>query len=216
MGTLRVLAKKAYDAFGAVHLLFNNAGVAGTDGSPWETTWNEWEWRLGVNLWGVINGIKIFIPLMLAQNTECHVVNTSSIVGLMAYHPSASYHVSKHAAVTLSENLYISLAKINAPIKVSVLCPFAVNTNIVASERNKPAELQDESGPDISSPEYQEMMDRKKTRIEAGMSPQVIADHVFKAIREDIFYILPAPEVKGLVQDWAEGIIQERNPRSLF
>ena len=105
---VEALARQAFDAFGGVHLLFNNAGVA-AGGAPWEATWNDWEWVLGVNLWGVIHGVKVFTPLMMAQNTECHIVNSSSAAGLVTGGFSAPYSASKHAVVALSESLYLTL-----------------------------------------------------------------------------------------------------------
>jgi NAD(P)-dependent dehydrogenase (short-subunit alcohol dehydrogenase family) len=132
------LARQAFDAFGQVHLLFNNAGVA-AGGAAWEATWNDWEWVIGVNLWGVIHGIKVFTPLMLAQNTECHIINTSSSAGLIAGGSSAPYSVTKHAVVALSESLYLTLQQRNSLVKVSVLCPGLVRTNIINAERNRPA-----------------------------------------------------------------------------
>src|SRR5271165_1102239 len=107
------LARKAFDTFGSVHLLFNNAGVA-AGGPPWEATWNDWEWVIGVNLWGVIHGVKVFTPLMMAQNTECHILNTSSSAGLTAGGISAPYSVTKHAVVALSESLYFALQQRNS------------------------------------------------------------------------------------------------------
>ena len=142
---VELLARKTLDAFGAVHLLVNNAGIPGRM-STWEATWNDWEWVIGVNLWGVINGVKVFTPLMLAQNTECHIVNTSSFAGLMAGYPGAPYAVTKHAVVALSECLYLELEQRNARIKVSVLCPGNVKTNINDFERNRPVALQERAG----------------------------------------------------------------------
>ena len=114
---VEALAQRTLDAFGGVHLLVNNAGV-GAGSSVWDSTWNDWEWVIGVNLWGVIHGVKVFTPIMLAQHEEGHIVNTSSIAGLLAYHPSAPYHVTKHAVVALSENLHRSLAEQKARVKV--------------------------------------------------------------------------------------------------
>src|SRR5208337_3093775 len=121
--------QKTLDAFGAAHVLVNNAGV-GAGSSPWESTWNDWEWVIGVNLWGAINGVKVFTPIMLAQNTECHIVNTASAAGLSAFVPVAPYQITKHAIVALSENLSVSLAQRKALVKVSVLCPGFVKTRI--------------------------------------------------------------------------------------
>jgi NAD(P)-dependent dehydrogenase (short-subunit alcohol dehydrogenase family) len=124
---VQVLAGRTLEALGAVHLLVNNAGVgAGT--TPWESAWNDWEWVLGVDLWGVINGVKVLTPTMLAQNRECHIVNTSSMAGLLAFMHSAPYQVAKRAVVALSENLSVALAVRNSPVKVSVLCPGFVKT----------------------------------------------------------------------------------------
>jgi NAD(P)-dependent dehydrogenase (short-subunit alcohol dehydrogenase family) len=113
---VELLARQALDAFGQVHLLFNNAGV-GAGGAPWEATWNGWEWVIGVNLWGVIHGVKVFTPLMLAQNTECHIVNTSSAAGLIVGGGSAPYAATKHAVVALSESLYLTLQQRNSLVK---------------------------------------------------------------------------------------------------
>jgi NAD(P)-dependent dehydrogenase (short-subunit alcohol dehydrogenase family) len=113
-------------------------------GPLWEATWNDWEWVIGVNLWGVIHGGQVFTPLMLAQNTECHIINTSSAAGLIVGGVSAAYAVTKHAVVALSESLYLTLQQRNSLVKVSVLCPGLVRTNIANAERNRPAELRNE------------------------------------------------------------------------
>src|SRR5262249_54157721 len=128
------------EAFGAVHLLCNNAGVA-TEAAVWETTLAEWEWVMGVNLWGVIHSVRVFVPLMLAQDTECHVVNTASMAGLISGPGGGAYKVTKHGVVTLSETLHHELAERGAKVKVSVLCPGIVNTRILESARNRPGHL---------------------------------------------------------------------------
>jgi len=114
---VELLARKTLDAFGQVHLLVNNAGSA-AGGSPWEATWNDWEWVISVNLWGVIHGVKVFTPLMLAQNVECHIVNTASAAGLIVGGASAPYSVTKHAVVALSESLYLTLQQRSTLVKV--------------------------------------------------------------------------------------------------
>ena len=134
------LAQKTLEVFGAVHLLCNNAGV-GTEAAIWESTLEEWEWVMGVNLWGVIHGVRTFVPLMLAQDTECHIVNTASMAGLISGPGLGAYKVTKHAVVTLSETLYHELAERGARVKVSVLCPGVVNTRIMESARNRPGHL---------------------------------------------------------------------------
>ena len=180
---LELLARKTLDAFGEVHLLVNNAGV-GAGGSPWEATWSDWEWVIGVNLWGVIHGVKIFTPIMLAQNTDCHIVNTASVAGLTVGGPSAPYTVTKHAVVALSESLYLALEERNALVKVSVLCPGFVKTNIMNAERNRPVELQNE--PFEIPPQVQADLDFMNAAVEAGMSPLQVADQVFEAIKEEL------------------------------
>lgn len=206
-----LLAQKAVDAFGAVDLLFNNAGVgAGT--TPWESTLADWQWVIGVNLWGVIHGVRAFVPIMLAQDTECHIVNTASVAGLLPYHPSAPYQVTKHAVVALSENLYYALAGQKAKIKVSVLCPGWVNTRIMKSERNRPPELQNEPDQRPPGPEDEAILREMLQAVEAGMLPSQLARNVFDAIREEKFYILSHPEYNPVIQQRMVDILQQRNP----
>ena len=141
------LAGKTLEQFGAAHLLFNNAGVAGCGGYVWEASLKEWRWVLGVNLMGVVHGIRSFLPLMLKQDCECHVVNTASAAGLVSPPLMAVYNVSKHGVVTLSETLFHDLRAAGAKVGVSVLCPAFVPTNIGQSERNRPAELAEDAPP---------------------------------------------------------------------
>jgi len=209
---VEALARSTLDAFGAVHLLVNNAGVD-TGMAPWEATWNDWEWVIGVNLWGVIHGVKVFTPLMLGQNTDCHIVNTASIGGLVAGYPGSPYAVTKHAVVALSECLYLALERRRAPVRVSVLCPGAVRTNILGSERNRPVGLRNE--PIEVTPEMEAFGDFMKAQIEGGLSPLEVADQVFKAVREKRFYILTHPELTPMIQRRMESIIRGDNPRGL-
>lgn len=205
------LARQTLDAFGQVHLLFNNAGV-GAGGAPWEATWNDWEWVIGVNLWGVIHGVKVFAPLMLAQNTECHIINTSSPAGLTVGGASAPYAATKHAVVALSESLYLTLQQRNALVKVSVLCPGLVRTNIADAERNRPAELLYE--PVTLTPEMQAGLAAFRAAIEASMSPLQVADVVFDAIKKEQFYILPEPEWTEVIQLRTDKLLRMENPES--
>jgi NAD(P)-dependent dehydrogenase (short-subunit alcohol dehydrogenase family) len=138
------LAEKTLDAFGAVHLLVNNAG-AGAGTTIWESTLADWAWTLGVNLWGVIYGVKVFTPIMVAQETECHIVNVASAAGLSAGPGLGIYKVAKHGVVSLSETLYYELAQRGTQVGVSVLCPGYVKTDIMTGERNRPAELQNDA-----------------------------------------------------------------------
>jgi len=204
------LARQACDAFGQVHLLVNNAGVA-AGGPPWEATWNDWEWVIGVNLWGVIHGVKVFTPLMLAQNTDCHIVNTASAAGLMVGGASAPYSVTKHAVVALSESLYLTLQRQKALVKVSVLCPGLVRTNIFNTEQNRPATLKDE--PVELTPQRQAGQAAFKAAIEAGMSPAQVADIVFDAVRNEQFYILTHPKWMEAVQMRTDRLLRLENPQ---
>lgn len=208
---VEVLARRAFDAYGNVHLLFNNAGVA-AGGAPWEATWNDWEWVIGVNLWGVIHGVKVFTPLMLAQNTECHIINTASSAGLVVGGFSAPYSVTKHAVVALSESLYLTLQQRNSLVKVSVLCPGLVRTNIASTERNRPAELQNE--PVELTPEMQAGRAAFETLLASSMAPGQVADIVFDAIRGELFYILTDPEWIDVIRLRTTKLLQMENPEN--
>ena len=203
LADIEALAARTLDAFGAVHLLVNNAGVA-AGGPVWDCTLADWQWTMGVNLWGVIYGVKVFLPIMYAQDTECHIVNNSSIAGLLPYHPSAPYQVTKHAVVALSENLRYSLAQGNSRIKVSVLCPGWVKTRILDSQRNRPPELQNEPSSEPPSPEHLAIREQFRQAVETGMSPEEVADQVVQAIRDERFWILTHhtwdSEIRGRIE----------------
>jgi NAD(P)-dependent dehydrogenase (short-subunit alcohol dehydrogenase family) len=202
------LAQKTLETFGAVHLLFNNAGVgAGT--SVWESTQADWEWVMGVNLWSVIYGVRMFVPIMLNQDTPCHIVNTASDAGVTSGPGLGIYKVTKHGVVTLSETLYHELSLQGSKVKVSVLCPGFVNTQIMDSDRNRPVELQNTSAQGTLDATLIQMM---RQAVQAGLSPQEVADRVFEAIRQEEFYILTHPETKERVQIRMEDILQDRNP----
>lgn len=210
-GDVESLARQAFDAFGSVHLLFNNAGVA-AGGAPWEATWNDWEWVIGVNLWGAIHGVKVFTPLMLAQNLECHIVNTASAAGLAAGGFSAPYSVTKHAVVALSESLYLTLQQRNSLVKVSVLCPGLVQTNIVNAERNRPQELRNE--PVALHPEMEAGRTALKALVAASMAPVQVAEIVFDAIRKEQFYILTHPEWTEVIRLRTSKLLAMENPEN--
>jgi NADP-dependent 3-hydroxy acid dehydrogenase YdfG len=210
------LARKTLNRYGAVHLLFNNAGVT-TGTVIWESTVADWKWVLGVNLWGVIHGIQVFVPIMLKQDTECHIVNTASMAALISYPGRGIYTVSKHAVLSLSEKLYHELSWQGAKIKVSVLLPGSVKTRIMEADRNRPAGLRDDSGEEKKlSSGYEALNYMGRLALESGIPPQQVADCVFSAIREDKFYIITHPEMKPLVQMRADDILRERNPTNPF
>ena len=208
---VEVLAQKTLAAFGAVHLLVNNAGV-GAGNTVWESTWEDWEWVINVNLWGVIYGVKIFTPIMLAQNVEAHIVNVASIVGLLSNHPSAPYQVTKHAVVGLTESLYHSLVQQEAKVKVSLLCPGWVKTSILKSERNRPPELQKRGVNLTNRRAAVEAFQKMQEALEAGMAIEDFAEHVFQAIREERLYVLSNPEHIAEVQSRMDHILQQKNP----
>jgi NAD(P)-dependent dehydrogenase (short-subunit alcohol dehydrogenase family) len=204
------LAQKTLEVFGAVHMLCNNAGV-GTDAAIWESTLEDWQWVMGVNLWGVIHGVRAFVPLMLAQDTECHIVNTASMAGLISGPGLGVYKVTKHAVVSLSETLHHELAERGAKISVSVLCPGFVNTRIMESARNRPEHLPPPSRRDDASAARWEAIQQL---VPAGLSPVEVADAVFAAVRENRFYILTHPEGKEAVRTRMEDILLDRVPTS--
>ena len=211
---VEALAKKTLNAFGAVHLLFNNAGV-GAGSTVWETTPNDWAWVLNVNFWGVLHGIRTFLPIMFAQEEESYIINTSSIAGLLPYHAVAPYQISKHAVVALSEKLFYDLGENKHQIKVSVLCPGWVQTRILEADRNRPPELQNNLVEKMITPEMEANMQAFQQAVENGMPPGIVADHVFQAIRENRFYILTHPEFMPLVQARLEAIAMGKNPPPL-
>ncbi|HEY8022961.1 MAG TPA: SDR family oxidoreductase [Burkholderiaceae bacterium] len=211
---VQALADTTMEKFGAVHLVFNNAGV-GSGGLLWENTEADWEWVLGVNLWGVIHGVRIFTPLMLAcaknePGYEGHIVNTASMAGLLNAPTMGVYNVSKHAVVSLSESLYQDLKLVEAPINASVLCPYFVPTGISQSHRNRPSDMQNKSAPTASQKAAQMMSDKA---VNSGkVTAAEVAQRTFDAIRDEKFYIFSHPEALGNVQHRMEDIVHQRNP----
>lgn len=215
---VETLARQAFETYGAVHLLFNNAGVLNTSSlfagtTVWESALADWQWVLGVNLWGVIHGLHAFVPRMLAQESEGHIVNTASSTGLISGAGLGVYKASKHGIVTLSETLALELAAHGARLKASVLCPDWVNTRIINAERNRPQALQHTSEQLLPSPQVVAMLQAMRQGRQAGLEPSEVADLVFDAIRQEQFYILPDPQLtKQFVQLRMEDILQERLP----
>ena len=208
---VEALARFTVDTFGAVHVLCNNAGV-GVGGVTWQNTLKDWEWVLGVNLWGVIHGIRAFVPVMLEQGDECHVVNTASGAGLHTRPWLAMYCASKHAVVALSESLYHELALTGSKVKVSVLCPAVVNTRIGESERNRPVDARNEEAAGVPSQQMQVMEQAFRALLAKGLPAEEVAEHVVEAVREERFYILTHEETKGRVRARMEDILDARNP----
>jgi NAD(P)-dependent dehydrogenase (short-subunit alcohol dehydrogenase family) len=206
---VEALARKTLAAYGGVHLLANNAGVA-EGGTVWDNTVADWEWVLGVNVWGVIHGVRVFTPIMLKQESEGHIVNTASVAGLISPPGMGIYCVSKHAVVTLSECLHQDLAQQSAKLKCSVLCPAYVPTGIADSGRNRPADLKQtrqKSAADLA------LDANLKKAVQSGkLSAADVAQKVYEAVRDERFYILTHPKIKPSIQWRMEDILQERNP----
>ncbi len=205
--SVQLLADVAFERFGEVHLLFNNAGV-GTAGAVWENSLADWQWVLGVNLWGVIHGISAFVPRMIEQKTECCVVNTASIAGLITGPGMGIYNATKHAVVALSETLYYDLAEAKSLVRVSVLCPAWVKTRIMDSARNRAGYVP----PPDQTQSLPPWVEQRRQAIEGGLSPDSVSDCVFGAIREERFYILTHPEAMPLVQSRMTCILKAENP----
>ena len=211
---VQALADAAMAQFGAVHLVFNNAGV-GSGGLIWENSEADWEWVLGVNLWGVIHGVRIFTPLMLEcaardPSFEGHIVNTASMAGLLNAPAMGVYNVSKHAVVSLSETLYHDLQLIGAPIGASVLCPYFVPTGISQSHRNRPLDVKMTAGPTASQVAAQAMTSKA---VESGkVSAFDVARLTFEAIADGQFYIYSHPAALGNVAERMDQIVHQRNP----
>jgi NAD(P)-dependent dehydrogenase (short-subunit alcohol dehydrogenase family) len=206
--SLQDAAEQAFDAFGHVHLLCNNAGVASGSSfgkGVWEIPDQDWQWVMGVNFYGVLYGIRTFVPHMLAHGEPSHVVNTASLAALLP--GGGSYGVSKHAVLALTEGLARDLAERGANIRAAVLCPGMVDTNIHDAERNRPPEMaaDDAASTDASSAALMQAM------LSQGKTPAEIADVVFDALRDDRFYILPHPAWDEFVRNRTE-LILARGP----
>ena len=208
------LAERTLDRFGAVHLLVNNAGVSGGS-TIWGSTLADWEWVLGVNVWGVIHGLRRFVPLMLEQDEPSHIVNVSSISGLITHAGGGIYRASKHAVVAISETLFMELAEKNERVKVSVFCPAGVQTDFGTSSRNRPVALQNEPAHEVEIlPESAKTGAIIRKKVAEGQTPDQVAAFVFQAIRDERFYILSHPEENDAIRLRMEDLLQARNPRN--
>jgi NAD(P)-dependent dehydrogenase (short-subunit alcohol dehydrogenase family) len=208
------LADAAFEAFGNVHVLCNNAGVTGGFGADgiWNVAREDWEWVLGVNFSGVLYGIRQFVPRMLARAVAGHIVNTASVAGLVTSGTGAPYTVSKHAVVALTELLYKDLRARNAQLSASVLCPGWVDTKIIESARNRPQEL-NAGGAAQATPEQLLRLAAVRGFLKSGFRPEAIADLVLEAIRGDAFYVVPVqPDIGNALATRLEDIRLRRNP----
>ena len=211
------LAADVQQRFGAPHLVFNNAGV-GAGGLVLENSVKDWEWVLGVNLWGVVHGVRLFTPMMLAAAKadpawRGHIVNTASMAGLVDAPNMGIYNVSKHAVVSLSETLYQDLSLVTDQIKASVLCPFFVPTGISQSHRNRPGDMPADK-PTKSQLIGQAMSDKA---VGSGkVTAAEVAQKVFDAAAQGQFYIYSHPKAIASVQTRMEDIMLSRNPTDPF
>lgn len=206
------LAEAAVSRFGGVHVVCNNAGVAGGMGPLWETTSKDWEWVLGVNLMGVVHGIQAFVPLMLEQGGEGHVVNTSSVLGLSSGGGSI-YSVTKHAVTRLSEGLLNDLKGAGSAIGVSVLCPGLIATQITSSDRNRPSGLRN----DVDAAAAEDVAKQREAMqdffLSEGMPPAEVAEMVVDAITADRFYVLTHPDmIKPHVEARLRAVLDGTDP----
>lgn len=207
------LARSALDAFGAVHVVCNNAGVAHGGVPTWESTLHDWEWIVGVNLMGVVHGVRTFTPILLEQG-EGQIVNTASMAGLISGGGNALYGVTKHAVVALSEALFNELAAQGASrVRVSVLCPGWINTQILeSSQRNQPEAVRHHLPQDRTSPEAEIRRKLVESMLASGLDPRLVGDLVLDAIREERFWILTHPQWKSMIRHRLENILEERDP----
>ena len=214
---MQAMSQAVFERFGAPHFVFNNAGV-GSGGLVWENTVKDWEWVLGVNLWGVIHGVRLFTPMMLDAaakdpSWQGHIVNTASMAGLLNPPNMGVYNVSKHAVVSLSETLYQDLRLVSDQVGASVLCPYFVPTGISQSHRNRPVGL------DAEKPTRSQLIGQAMTDKAVGsgkVTAAEVAQKVFDAMAADQFYIFSHPKALGNVQSRMECIVQQTHPMDPF
>ncbi len=192
-----------------MHLLCNNAGVAGGQGLIWETPDEDWRWVLGINFWGVLYGIQTFVPHMLEHGEAAHIVSTASLAGLIA--GGGPYGVSKHGVLSLSEGLQRDLRLVGANIGASVLCPGFVNTNIMTSERNRPDDLPAQP----AAVDQESGMAGVGAFVANGKQPREIGEIVLASIKADEFYILPHPAWDDVVRGRIEAVLRRTRPQEI-
>lgn len=206
------LADAAWDRFGSVDLLCNNAGVVpgGRHRHVWDYAPEDWRWAFGVNVDGVANGIRSFVPRMIAAGTPAHVLNTASVAGFVSGSGSAVYGASKHAVVRITEALYAGLREQGAPIGVTMLCPGLVATQIYDAERSRPAHLRAETGRAAESAELQAIADNL---YRSALSPETVAAQAFAGIRADQLYVFTSDSFDGAIRARTEAILSRANPQ---
>jgi NAD(P)-dependent dehydrogenase (short-subunit alcohol dehydrogenase family) len=219
--SVEALASRAIEAYGAVHVLCNNAGVAGDldflsnrGARVWEQPIEDWEWTFAVNLWGVVHGLRAFVPLMIEHGEGGHIVNTASQAGLMSGASGVIYGATKHAVVRITEALYQQLLLDGSALSASVLCPGIIRTRIFSSGRNRPEEGQaGGSGGGAAAAEAAREADR--TWMSSGLEPEEVADDVLRAIREQQLYVLTRDVPLDPIRTRMENILEQRNPEPI-
>jgi len=212
------LAAATLARFGAPHWVFNNAGV-GAGGLVWENTLKDWDWVMGVNLMGVVYGVRAFVPMMLERaraepDYRGCLINTASMAGMLNAPTMGIYNVSKHAVVALTETLYQDLKLVSDQVTAAVLCPYFIATGIANSHRNRPSELKNDSGPTLSQLVAQAQSSKavNSGKITAAM----MAASVFDAVDNGRFYIFSHPHALGNVATRLTDITEVRNPTDPF
>lgn len=213
--SVEALAEKTYAEFGAVHVLCNNAGVSSQEGRIWEASIQDWQWIVGVNLFGTAHGIHAFVPRMLAGGEEGYVVNTASTAGLTSEPAGPGiniYGTTKHAVIRMSEGLHHDLRAVGSRIHVSVLCPHIVATRILESERNRPGHLANNLDPAVAAQQAAARAEMIPRFQQIGMPLSQVIDTVMEAIQNERFYILTHPKIKDSVRRRMEDILEDRVP----
>jgi NAD(P)-dependent dehydrogenase (short-subunit alcohol dehydrogenase family) len=203
-------AQRAFETFGTVHILCNNAGVGGGGGPMWQLTDSDWTWAIDVNLRGVTHALRLLLPRLIESGEEGHVVNTASIAGLTSTPFMGPYTATKHAVVALSECLAKELELVGSKVGVSVLCPGFVKTQINTSHRNRPASA--DSAPRTHSAAAVKFAQVLDQLVSSGIPAERVADDVLRAIKEPRFYILTHPEMKPQVEHRMRQILDEKQP----
>jgi NAD(P)-dependent dehydrogenase (short-subunit alcohol dehydrogenase family) len=199
------LAAKALEAYGRVHVVCNNAGVLNSATTLWDASLRDWQWMFGVNVWGVINGIRTFTPVMLEQDEEGWMINTASIAGLGG--ANSIYSITKHAVVAMTEALHFQLKAGDAKVRCSVLCPTWVNTNLKAAEEHRPDDLRN-PGQFGNATGW----DFLWQRLEQGMSPEELADFAIDGVKQGLFYLIPSDYQEDGFREWADNLLNRREP----
>ena len=208
---VEALATRTFETFGTAHVVCNNAGIGASGAPAWETSLADWQWTLGVNLWGVIHGVRAFVPRLVEQG-EGHVVNTASIAGLVTVPGMAPYCVTKQGVVAISECLHHDLTlRAGGKVKVSVLCPAWVKTKISESERNRPASLPRAERKE-SSDQEKVIEGAVRAAVAMGIPPEVVAEKVLHAIVEERFWIITHSKTKKMIERRMRGILDDTIP----